>query len=153
MLKMKLQYFVHLIRTANTLEKTLLLGKIEGRRRRGWQRMRRVDGITDSMEMNLGKLQEMVRDGEAWCAAVHGVVKSWTWLGDWTTATTLHWGLPRWLSGKEPNCPCKRRRRRGFTPWVGKIPWRRERLPTPVFWPGESHKQRNLAGSPWGHKE
>ena len=80
MLKMKLQYFGHLMRTADSLEKSLMLGKIDGRRR-GHQRIRRLDGITDAMDMNLGKLQEMVRDREACCAAVYGVTKSWTWLG------------------------------------------------------------------------
>ena len=84
MLKLKLQYFGHLIRTADSLEKSLTLGKIEVRKRRGHQRMRWLDGITDEVDMNLGKLQEMVRDRDAWSAAVHGVTKSWTRLLNWT---------------------------------------------------------------------
>ena len=148
---LKLQYFGHLMWRTHSLEKTLMLGKNEGRRRRGRQRMRWLDGITNLMDMSFSKFQEMVQDREAWRAAVHGVAKSQTQPNNWTTAELLRDFPGGPVSGPDYTCQWRRHR---CDLWAGKPPWRRKWQPTPVFFTGKSHRQRSLVGcSPRGHKE
>ena len=101
MVKLKLQYFGHLMQRVYSLEKTLMLGGIGGRRRRGWQRMRWLDGITDLMGVSLSELRELVMDREAWCAAIHGVTRSWTRLSDWTELIHQQNQNPLYAGGRE----------------------------------------------------
>ena len=141
MLKLKLQYFGHLRWRADSLEKMLMMGKIEDRRRRGRQRMRWMDGITDSMDMSLSKLREIVKDREAWRAAVHGVAKSQTRLSDWTTITTLQ-SLYHWINAAQHRRQqlVTRPRRRHLIP---RASWRRDAPPA------EQSCPKLLNPNPW----
>ena len=141
MLKLKFQYFGHLMWRTDSLEKTLMLGKVEDRKRRGWQRIRWLDGITDSMDMNLGNSGSWWWTGRPvvlWSMGSQRVGHDWV--------TELNW----WLGGKVSTCQC---RRHGCNLWVRKIPWRRKWQFSLVFLPGKSYGQKSLAYcSPWGGK-
>ena len=151
MLRLKLQYFGYLMQRVDSLEKTVVLGGIGGRRRRGWQRMRWLDSITDSIHMSLGEVQELVMDREAWHSAVHEVAKSWTRLSDWTewNWTDSLWASQVRLVIKNPPAIEGDARYVGLT-WFGKISWRRKWQPIPVYLSEKFHEQRRLMGySPW----